>query len=31
MVAGDSNDAFNTAIIDFLRRHLPPGSSAGVK
>lgn len=24
MVAGDRNDAFNTAVIEFLTRHLPP-------
>jgi non-heme chloroperoxidase len=29
MVAGDSNDAFNAAIVEFLGRHLPTHSSAG--
>ncbi len=24
MVAGDRNDAFNTAVLDFLERHMPP-------
>lgn len=24
MVAGDRNDAFNTAVVDFLGRHMPP-------
>ena len=23
MVAGDKNDAFNSAVIDFLARHMP--------
>lgn len=25
MVAGDKNDAFNQAVLDFLYRHMPPG------
>jgi pimeloyl-ACP methyl ester carboxylesterase len=28
MVAGDKNDAFNQGVFDFLRRHLPPTTSA---
>jgi pimeloyl-ACP methyl ester carboxylesterase len=28
MVAGDANDAFNAAVLDFLRRHAPPRSTA---
>jgi pimeloyl-ACP methyl ester carboxylesterase len=26
MVAGDRNDHFNLAVVDFLRRHAPPGA-----
>ncbi|MDP2005311.1 MAG: alpha/beta hydrolase [Rubrivivax sp.] len=28
MVAGDRNDAFNSALIDFVRRHAPPSAVA---
>ncbi|MES3021810.1 MAG: alpha/beta hydrolase [Pseudomonadota bacterium] len=28
MIAGDRNDAFNGAVSDFLRRHVPSGESA---
>ena len=27
MIAGDSNDPFTEAIVDFLKRHVPPGQS----